>query len=369
MGLRASVGRAWVVSTTVGVVGLPRDAARAVLGANHFFVLASVVAVPWTVTFALHSSSSQPYPAVTHSLLILTWMLCLWMNARGLHVLAPALGLAAALVQYGYLTHLYGRDSAFQLAMLSVPTLSFVMFEQHRRAMRLTSTAIVGAAVAFVYLDPRFAEPMVEVSRTWTQAVAVGNVFSALAIFATVALYNDLYLRQERSRADRLLDEAQRAADTDSLTGLLNRRGVAPLLAAAPEEGAYALLLIDVDRFKSVNDRLGHAEGDRVLAKVAAVLAACGRPDASLARWGGEEFLMVVPDAWPGRVRRLAESLRRDVEDELAMDGAPGVTVSVGAAFAIRGVPFEDTLRIADACLYEAKESGRNVSIAREVVA
>lgn len=367
MGLRASVGHAWDAVTSLGAAGLPRDAARAVLGANHFFVLASVVAVPWAVTFALHASTTQPSPAVTHALLIVTWLLCLWMNARGLHVLGPALGLSAALVQYAYLTHLYGRDAGFQLAMIAVPTLSFVMFEQHRRAMRLAATAVVGLAVAAVYIDPHFSSPVLEVSLAWTRTVAVGNVVSVLVILATVALYNDFYLRQERRRADLLLNEAQAAADTDSLTGLLNRRGVASALAAAPDEGPYALVLIDVDRFKAINDRLGHAAGDRTLATIAAVLASGAGERGALARWGGEEFLLVLTDASPGSARRLADALRRDVEEEFTTGDPVTVTVSIGTATAHRGVPFEDALRVADDCLYAAKAAGRNAVVSRAV--
>lgn len=369
MGLRDSVGRAWAASTSLGVAGLPRDAARAVLGTNHFLVLASVVAVPWILAFAGHGGGAVPHPAVTHVLLVVAWMACLWMNARSLHVLAPALALSAALAQYGYLVHVYGREAGFQLAMLAVPTLSFVMVEAHRVIMRLAATAVVAGAVAFVYLDPRFAEPEVDVSPGWTGAFAVGNVVSTLLIFATVALYNDHYLRQERKRADRLLAEAHVAADTDALTGLLNRRGVAPALAIAPETGAYALLVIDVDRFKHINDQLGHAAGDRVLREIATVLAAGAGPDRALARWGGEEFLVVMADATPVRARRLAESLRRDVAEEFGSRGAVLATISVGVGWAPAGTPFEDTLRVADACLYEAKAAGRNITISREVAA
>lgn len=153
----------------------------------------------------------------------------------------------------------------------------------------------------------------------------------------------------------------------DPLTNLLNRRSIverasAGLALAHRRQSPYSVALIDVDRFKAVNDAYGHAVGDRVLVAVAEALAAAVRISDDVARWGGEEFLVLLPDADNSSACRACERLRAAIE-EIAVwdDDSPiRVTVSVGVASADVPVPFEDLMRRADYALYAAKEEGRN---------
>lgn len=162
--------------------------------------------------------------------------------------------------------------------------------------------------------------------------------------------------------------ELQRSATHDPLTGLLNRGAIfhrleRELARAASGGGAVAVLLLDIDHFKRVNDRHGHAAGDSVLRDVAAGLRDALGPRERVGRYGGEEFLVVVP-AGAARAAALAETLRQAVERrEVATDaGSVAVTISIGVATADAGRPGDADALVAraDAALYRAKERGRN---------
>ena len=157
---------------------------------------------------------------------------------------------------------------------------------------------------------------------------------------------------------------------TDPLTGLANRRYFKAVLAREIEvvvrSGNPALLLmIDIDRFKSVNDEHGHLAGDRVLQATARCLAACVRPQDTVARYGGEEFAIVLPDcqlnygeAVAERIRQAVANLSIEVSPELKLQ----ITISVGGAFAPERsrCPPDLWIERADTQLYQAKAQGRN---------
>jgi two-component system cell cycle response regulator len=164
-------------------------------------------------------------------------------------------------------------------------------------------------------------------------------------------------------------DRLQRLAALDPLTGIYNRRfGLARLQEefgrAIREGGPLGLLMFDIDHFKSVNDTYGHLIGDRVLSWVAKLSRTVLREGDVLVRYGGEEFLAVLPGASRQNAALTAERLRRMVEEAVVRDGSQEirVTVSIGVtAFPNPQVQSEqDLVRQSDEALYSAKESGRN---------
>jgi diguanylate cyclase (GGDEF)-like protein len=170
---------------------------------------------------------------------------------------------------------------------------------------------------------------------------------------------------RELSAANARLAEASR---TDTLTGLLNRRG---FLAAWEADRARAsrsgrpstLVLADLDRFKEVNDSAGHLVGDALLQRVAAAFAEILRAQDVAARWGGEEFIFLLPETALAGGIEVAEKLRRTLADrqfECEGTAAIRITASFGVAEHVPGERLERTVAAADAALYRAKDAGRN---------
>jgi diguanylate cyclase (GGDEF)-like protein len=166
-------------------------------------------------------------------------------------------------------------------------------------------------------------------------------------------------------RAD-LAEQASR----DPLTGLLNRRrlmvGLAEAMAASHEPGApVAVLMVDVDHFKQVNDRWGHRAGDEALVSLARLLCEVTPEDALVGRWGGEEFLVVLPGADTAAAAAVAETVRARCAEPPACAPAGGApharTVSIGVAATRSPTAAPDMLvDAADSALYDAKHGGRN---------
>ncbi len=166
----------------------------------------------------------------------------------------------------------------------------------------------------------------------------------------------------------RLHQQLRTRAITDELTGLMTRRALGELAPATIDlalrrQQAVAVLMLDLDHFKQVNDTYGHATGDQVLKVAAATLQANVRHNALLARYGGEEFVAVVPVDDLAGARQVSERLRAAIEGadwSATVRMGQGVTVSVGVALVSADGRLEDTLRRADQALYHAKADGRN---------
>jgi diguanylate cyclase (GGDEF)-like protein/PAS domain S-box-containing protein len=158
-----------------------------------------------------------------------------------------------------------------------------------------------------------------------------------------------------------LMAEVQKLAASDALTGLPNRRALDDQLpremARALRSGSeLCLAIIDIDHFKSYNDNFGHLAGDKVLRDCAAAWDGALRGEDTILRFGGEEFLVILPDCGPGDAAEIVERLRAATPD--------GQTCSAGLAVWKPGESVDDLLGRADLALYEAKESGRNRLVA-----
>jgi len=174
--------------------------------------------------------------------------------------------------------------------------------------------------------------------------------------------------RQTELELQHKMDEIEALASTDFLTGLANRRHfhdvARPLFEHARRTGdALSVILLDLDLFKEINDAHGHSAGDQVLIQVAAQLSASCTNACVLARFGGEEFILVLPNVSLKNAQSIAETLREDVEElEITfLDDTLPVTASFGVATLEAHDPTIDRLiSRADKALYQAKALGRN---------
>jgi diguanylate cyclase (GGDEF)-like protein len=219
-----------------------------------------------------------------------------------------------------------------------------------------------GRVAGFLGVDFDLGYAMAEEARF--HRIELASVVGALLLSL---LLGYVYARYHFSQQEELQLHYESSMN-DSLTGLLNRRGAdAAIRAAISGRGAavaqrsHAVLLVDIDHFKSINDTHGHAEGDAVIERVACALRKSGqRPGDVLARLGGDEFLIFLPDCDLVRAQQIAERLLAEVYEDGRRGGVPfEVSVGVGVARAEEG-DFDFLYRRADLALYQAKAAGKN---------
>ena len=181
--------------------------------------------------------------------------------------------------------------------------------------------------------------------------------------------------RNQSKTLEQLVQDLQKQIITDPLTNLFNRRFLQEYLPreiakARRNAGSLAVLMIDLDFFKKINDIFGHEAGDVVLKDVSALLKDCIRESDVACRYGGEEFVLVLSDASPDGARKKAESIQNAVMGltlTIRQKSLGRVSTSIGVAiYPDHGADMDLLLRAADEALYEAKENGRNCVVMSE---
>ncbi|MBN9305749.1 MAG: hypothetical protein BGO82_02045 [Devosia sp. 67-54] len=240
-------------------------------------------------------------------------------------------------------------------------------------AATMIVVALVIAFIVKVSVGDRLArveKGVVAVSEDVTAPVAadpgndeIGRLSQSFATMASTVQDN---MRTLERLVEERTAELQSLAYRDQLTGIANRRGFASgfeqVKAGSKAEARLALLLIDIDRFKEINDRLGHQTGDEVVVEVARRIAAVLRPADVCGRWGGDEFIVLFSDLGMRPLKLIADAVHRGLCNpvELKNGASVLVTVSIGACLVEPGETLEQVADMADAALYVAKENGRN---------
>lgn len=184
--------------------------------------------------------------------------------------------------------------------------------------------------------------------------------------FATMASTVQDNMQTLERLVEERTSELQSLAYLDQLTGITNRRGFADgfakVKAEAKSEARLALLLIDIDHFKTINDRWGHQAGDEVAAEIARRLSVVLRPSDVCGRWGGDEFIVLFSDLGMRPLKIIADAMHRGLCNPVTLRNGNSVpvTVSIGACLAEPDETLEQVADMADAALYMAKENGRN---------
>ena len=207
------------------------------------------------------------------------------------------------------------------------------------------------------------AGPLALVALSKPPAVEQFGVVLSMFIAISTSLVTNLFALRSQKKSFRLERQLRAFADIDELTQLPRRRRVFELgrriLLRTERLGQpFSVLYIDADHFKSVNDRFGHDTGDRALQLIARHIQDSMRPTDVAGRFGGEEFVVLLPAADQHDAARVAERLRKRIEDARQFEVT--LTISVGVAQHVRGEPIERVIRRADSALLDAKDSGRN---------
>lgn len=302
-------------------------------------------------------------------------------GAAGTHVswIAAAVGVVLAAVGVGYLRW-HSRIPPVVWLLNALMIIGVIL------AMNLlTQDAGAGAQVAFLY-PVVYAAAFLRAGAAWTTAAAAG-VASSVSVFSLLPLEQAItdqtflliailaltaVLLASGRRQERLVAQLDELASVDWLTGLATRRALEEAARralagqaatrTASSEGT-ALMLLDVDHFKTINDRYGHPTGDALLVHLAAHLQQTVRSGDTVARFGGDELAILLPGISADGARRRAESVRQQVAASpmQVSDGEVRVTVSVGTAHAPAGTEELESLYVAaDAALYRAKRGGRD---------
>jgi diguanylate cyclase (GGDEF)-like protein len=222
---------------------------------------------------------------------------------------------------------------------------------------------IASALCAFYMLLHHMAEislPTVYATNEMLRSMQYGNIFGAFASMAYLAHLHRLQVLEVE-------DELRQMATTDSLTGLFNRRHLLQMydlemVRRSRKKSAMTMVVMDIDNFKCINDEHGHDVGDAVLVQIANTLASTIRQQDLLGRWGGEEFLLILPDTDAQGGAKIAESIRHQIsclliKHEQAM---LNITVSVGVSEMALQEKFDDCFVRADQALFRAKAAGKN---------
>ncbi len=267
--------------------------------------------------------------------------------------------IALVLLLFAYLASTGGQSNTGPLWFYVFPPLAFFILD-HRGALFLTGVCLLFALVVFQFPQLPFVttEYHPDFQLRFLASVAFVTGFCAVL---------DLRRRDARQELLSLAALYEKAAKTDELTGLPNRRAMQNQLLHEfhrfQRSGHhFSVILLDIDHFKQANDHYGHDAGDQALQQFAELLGRLCRTSDLASRWGGEEFLLLLPDTSLLEALALAERLRAAVErHEFTHDGRHiPVTISAGVCTTAKAHSIEELLRQADNHLYSAKAQGRN---------
>ena len=333
-------------------------------------VLMTILALAWLgsgVAWALMESLGHSSPvlrgvfglnAVFHPVVFLiVWWQLLPLRFVDLACLLFAAGLCAGCMALRLYSPAYGASIDLQPLYLWIPVIYVFAFTlpNHRASLRISlAIMLLFVSISLPYLVQHVDQPY-------------GNFTIQLHVVSAVLIAALYFFASHRHRfqlAQFTVDELARLANTDELTKLANRRRMAEaigyeLVRFARYGHAFSIILIDIDHFKTVNDRFGHGVGDQTLVALAARTMDVLRDVDTLGRWGGEEFVVILPETRFEETLHKAAALCGHVA-ATPLVGEHTVTVSCGVTSVMAGDSADTLLQRADVALYAAKRRGRN---------
>jgi diguanylate cyclase (GGDEF)-like protein len=308
-----------------------------------------------TLFIPLFAWLGQPFLAAVNVASVALWIVAALANRARRWSLAMWLIAGEVSVHACLATMTLGWDSNFQYYL--IPLVPFVMFNDRLSARSIWITSV---AVFAAFLVLRAVAPVLPLDPRVAALITYSNLVIPFLALALVTYYFRLASISAEARMEQM-------ALTDPLTGLYNRRHMDGLLQEAKERFAvdgrpFCVILADLDHFKSVNDQSGHDAGDRVLRAVATVFGEQLRVTDAVARWGGEEFLVLLSATKPDAALDVAQRLRASAEAKLRTVAGidQTVTLTLGVASFRANLDLSALIKVADEALYTGKIAGRN---------
>ena len=291
---------------------------------------------------------------------------CFWINRAGRPHAALLLGVAEV-VGHAVLSVIYiGWNSGFHYYILGLVPLIFYS-QQWRSATKLGLTAVLGAIYIALYFYTLNNPPWHVLTAVQLDVTGVLNIVTLFLVFAALAYYYRLAAALAEQALQNVNKQLEYLAHTDPLTHLANRRNMQERLQLAMKAYwgfgiHFSVILGDVDNFKQCNDQYGHDTGDAVLVMIADILRKSLREQDQVARWGGEEFLILVPGGDEQEASYVAERLRAAVASSPMNLGAVclSITITLGVAEYRGEANTRTCVNRADNAMYQGKRQGRN---------
>ena len=261
-----------------------------------------------------------------------------------------------------------GPARALALPLLVI-TMMFGIFSRTRReVLALMVYAIAAYALAMVFAAYRSPSPMSPAMLTAQLVIVLASIVTCTLMCLRVQNIRR-HLRRQKDDLRAALQQIQQMAMRDHLTGLVNRRQMSELMAlelhrCQRSSSPPLLAQLDIDHFKAINDQHGHEAGDQVLVHIGTLLSETCRAQDIVARWGGEEFLLLLPATDAAAALALAERIRSVVTAQPLsthkQETPINATLSLGVTVVQTNEPLASAIARADGALYRSKEQGRN---------
>ncbi|MGZ8200707.1 MAG: GGDEF domain-containing protein [Methylosarcina sp.] len=288
------------------------------------------------------------------------WSSAWLLNQRGRHQEAIILMTIEVILHTLLVVPVVGWHSGFQYYLFAA--IPFTLFNNKLEGHAIILVSIL-MCILFILLNIYTHDEDYTDTLSADLASIVNNIniiisFTALCVISYYFRIASLSLEKE----------LEKQAHTDPLTGLLNRRRMRDYLeqyglSSLRNQSIFSLIFVDIDYFKQFNDTYGHHCGDFILGAAAEFMKKNLRKEDSIARWGGEEFLILLPDTDIHHARLIAEKLRQAIAEERFHWGGHEfkITMTFGVSQYNFDLTVEDCLKLADMALYKGKEAGRNL--------
>lgn len=330
---------------------------------NYSYFLGMVIHASFIYLFAyLNIPFMANYNIASTAIFLAAFLL----NRRGWHNFGLTLILLEIPTHASLATHFIGWETGFYVYLMALIPLTFFNPALTHAGKILLAIVIAGFSLALKYYADTH-PAAVFISRDISNNLFYLNYFFFYVVLAFLSFYYSYAARKSEEALQRSHDQIDQLARTDPLTQLSNRRDTLEqlnkLLAdSCTQDKPLAILLADIDNFKSFNDSYGHECGDFVLVTVADRLRQLSRATDHIGRWGGEEFIILLPHSGVDTAKRIAEKLRHAIcQDELVFNNQRhNISLTFGIAICDNNCDIQRCINQADKSLYAGKQAGKN---------